>query len=316
MNMLKNLPFNPKILADSYNTLYDSRVTTFLVPWPTIKLAELRTHRVVTQIDGILELPDYLSSLSMNANSSRAIPVAKIRESVITNPYIPLWTKNKPGMQGDIIDDEEIIKDLDTAWLWFRDDAIRHYDDLEDLGIHKQHISHFLNIFAWSVCVLSADAESWNHYFNLRTEEGVYPEVREISRMMKEEYDNSVPKTLEPGDWHIPFEENCFSSDIRDKLLVSVSCCARISYDNNEVETLEKHKQRAIKCIRLNHISTCEHQFMAPFKHDADEMEERLIFNKESNKYIRKKGKYFSNVKGWISLRKLIEANEWSLENV
>lgn len=314
--MLKNLPFVPKILADSYNNLYDSRVTTFLVPWPTIKLAELRTHRVVAQTDGILEIPDYLSFLSMNANSTRAIPVEKVKESVSVSPYIPMWTKNKSGMQGDLIEDESLIKDLDTAWLWFRDDAIRHYEDLEDLGIHKQHISHFLNIFSWSVCVLSADHLSWSHYFNLRTEESVYPEVREISRMMKEEYDKSNPKNLNSGEWHIPFEENCFSDNLKDKLLVSVSCCARISYDNNEIEVLEKHKQRAIKCIKNGHVSTCEHQFMVPFKYDADELEERLFFDKTSSQYKLKKGKYHSNIKGWISLRKLIESKEWSIENV
>lgn len=313
--MLKNLPFSPRILADSYNALFDSRVTTFLVCWPTIKLAELRTHRIVSQIDGILEIPEYLSSISMNSNSTRAIPASKTRESVIASPYIPLWTKNQSGMQGELVTDEEVIKDLDTAWLWFRDDAIRHYDDLEDLGIHKQHISHFLNIFSWSVCVLSADDRAWNHYFSLRTEDVVYPEVREISRMMQEEYNKSTPKTLGSGEWHIPFEENCLSSDsLKDKLLVSVSCCARISYDNNEVETLEKHKKRAIKCIKNGHISTCEHQFMSPFKYDADEMEEKWFYDKEKGKYILRRGKYFSNTKGWISLRKLIESNEWSIE--
>ena len=61
------------IVADSL-TPYGDRITTMLVTFPRIILAEVNTHRM----------------LSKNTSSSRAIPFKKMVEAVQSDPFIPI----------------------------------------------------------------------------------------------------------------------------------------------------------------------------------------------------------------------------------
>lgn len=73
-----------EIVADSVNTIGE-RITTMLVTFPRIILAELNTHR----------------AFSRNSASSRAIPFRKTLKSVVSNPFIPIaFQKDHSGMQG------------------------------------------------------------------------------------------------------------------------------------------------------------------------------------------------------------------------
>ena len=77
--------FKAEIIADSKNKI-GNRITTFVVTFPRIILAEFNTHRM----------------LSKNSASSRAIPFQKMLKSVKENPFIPLkWMKDHLGMQGN-----------------------------------------------------------------------------------------------------------------------------------------------------------------------------------------------------------------------
>ena len=66
-----------QVVADSLNPQGD-RLTSLLVTFPRIILAEVNTHRM----------------LSKNTRSSRAIPFNKMVEAVQNNPFIPIaWQK-------------------------------------------------------------------------------------------------------------------------------------------------------------------------------------------------------------------------------
>src|SRR5580692_8795692 len=82
------------IIADSLTHLND-RLTTFVVTFPRIVLAEFNTHRM----------------LSRNSASSRARPHQVTLKEVKENPFIPIaWMKNHKGMQG-----EEYVTDADEC---------------------------------------------------------------------------------------------------------------------------------------------------------------------------------------------------------
>jgi hypothetical protein len=73
-----------QILADSKNP-YGDRLTTMLVTFPRIILAEFNTHRM----------------FSRNSASSRAIPFNKMIKAIEDNPFVPLgFQKDHKGMQG------------------------------------------------------------------------------------------------------------------------------------------------------------------------------------------------------------------------
>ena len=95
---------------------------------PRFILAEFNTHRV----------------FSRNAGSSRAIPTTKIIERVVESPVIPIWNRNKPGMQGvfDVSDNE--IAQWEAIWLEVRDDVVRHATRLNEAKCHKQIVNRIL----------------------------------------------------------------------------------------------------------------------------------------------------------------------------
>src|SRR5574343_1403417 len=100
-----NLPNKPKVLAATYNPVSKTKMISFLVDFPTVLLAELRTHRILTQ--GSLYEHSELVDFNLSANSARAIPHNKYLQKVIDNPFIPVWTKQQKGMSGEQIEKTE-----------------------------------------------------------------------------------------------------------------------------------------------------------------------------------------------------------------
>ena len=73
-----------EIVAHSINEQGDELISV-LVTMPRIILSEMNTHRM----------------LSKNTSSSRAIPFAKMVETIQNDPFIPIgWQEDHKGMQG------------------------------------------------------------------------------------------------------------------------------------------------------------------------------------------------------------------------
>lgn len=231
-----------KIIADSLGPQGD-RLTTFIVTFPRIILAEFNTHRM----------------FSRNSASSRAIPFAKMVESVKENPFIPIaWMKDHKGMQGTeyLSDVPAKVSDKDFAidmWLEARDAAVNNAKILNDTGVTKQLCNRLLEPFMWHTVIITSGKEGLMNFFNLRCPEYVvswYPSDRpealeptqasfkskidaivrtegECDYWTKEEwrecnisqaeihiqalaeamwnaYNESGPKVLQAGQWHVP----------------------------------------------------------------------------------------------------------------
>lgn len=99
-----------EIVADSLSPQGD-RLTSLLITFPRIILAEVNTHRM----------------LSKNTSSSRAIPFNKMVESISDDPFIPIaWQSRHSGMQGtDYLEGDSEVKLLENKWLESRDLAIQ-----------------------------------------------------------------------------------------------------------------------------------------------------------------------------------------------
>lgn len=304
-----------KILKDSTNWL-GNRLTTLELTYPRYIHAEFMTHRV----------------LSKNSASSRAIPVEKMVEQIKENPVLPIWTKNKKGMQGDIIVDEKEIDLLNEYLKIQREDIIRYIDTLKTLGIHKQNINRYLEPFQ-HIKIICTGTE-WDNFFELRCHPDAQPEIRELAEKIRFEMAINEPEYLEPGQWHIPFEENMpnfkFSKELEGndeeldaynitkqqlKLKISVARCARISYLTHDGQIDYKKDIELYDRLVANnpkHLSPTEHQARVPTEEELDyfysgyEISGNLL-KKEDRKVEYKKGKYVSNLNGWIQYRKLIE---------
>lgn len=277
-----------KIIADSINTSGD-RLTTFIVEFPRIVLAEFNTHRV----------------LSKNSASSRAIPFEKMLDMVKTNPFIPLrFQKEHKGMQGteyyEGIEHDMCVQD----WLKARDSAIESALNFR-LPVTKQLRNRLLEAFMYHRVIVSGTC--FENYFALRFHNDAEIHISKLAEQMLIEYNASSPKKLREGEWHIPF------GDVFDekKLAAMLVPPAMMSVDdgirwNNELTDIKK-KIAVARCARISYqnfegkddyaadIKLCDRLFgqnpkhLSPTEHVASAMS-----NSDSS----------GNFKGWKQFRK------------
>lgn len=259
------MPITANIIADSLNPVGD-RLTTFIVEFPRIVLAELNTHR----------------SLSKNSASSRAIPFEKMLEMVKNNPFIPIrFQKDHKGMQGteyyEGAEHEQCVKD----WLNARDKAIEAALSFK-LPITKQLRNRLFEPFMYHKVVLSGT--DFENFFALRAHGDAEIHIADLAYKMLEAYNNSQPKQLKEGEFHIPFgdqidqirleklEEKIYGKrqpttyywyqqqELKKK--IAIARCARISYNNYEGK--DDYEADVKLCDRLfgtipKHLSPTEH---------------------------------------------------------
>lgn len=308
-----------EIIADSLNE-HGQRLTTFVLVFPRIVLAEFNTHRM----------------LSKNSASSRAIPFEKMLSRVMEDPFIPIrWMKEHKGMQGT-----EYITDLggylEGGWLTVRDLAVNQAKYLDSLGLTKQICNRLLEPFMWHTVIVTGT--EWENFFALRAHDQAEIHIQQLAYEMLHEYNRNKPKQLKAGEWHIPFgdtfddgrlyklqieqaqTEGPGKADSEEELKVKVSTarCARVSYLNFE------GKDDYEADIKL-HDALFNSGHMSPFEHCAkamskDEYEKSIsgevkVYNDYGGTFtsglvveIDPKAKGWSgNFRGFIQYRKMLK---------
>lgn len=289
--------FHVEILADSLSPM-GVRLTTFLLSYPRLILAELNTHCMGAR----------------NTASSRAIPVARMIQMVMEEPFVPLaFGKNRAGMQATEELDEGTSEAARSTWLRARDAAVAEATVLSQLGVHKQLANRLLEPFMWTSTVFSMT--EWDNFWGLRDDTQAQPEFFKLAGMMRDAFNISQPRQLGEFDWHLPFvtgrdytellgaarrtleeEEKGYVLTPQDKMMratwndrtlakVSAGRCASISYLRHlTLGTPEKDFARCNGLIENLHMSPLEH-VAQPLPHTDFER---------------------SKFRGWQQLRKLI----------
>lgn len=265
------MTISARVVADSISPT-GKRITTFILTYPRFIHAEFMTHRV----------------FSRNAASSRAIPARKIRASVRNTPAMPVyWGANQAGMQAEA---------QLTGWrlklaqlLWTKSAYLMLFVNwlFEKLGLHKQIANRILE--PWFSITVVCTATEWANFYHLRNHHKAQPEIKELAEAMLEAQNNSLPRLLGYGQWHLPFIEDSelAAMTTKEALQASVARCARTSYLNHEgkrssVEEDLKLFNRLLEEAPI-HASPAEHQAMP-----AEDPKERS-----------------GNLVGWIQHRKL-----------
>jgi thymidylate synthase ThyX len=283
------------------------RITSFVIEFPRVVLAEVVTHRMVSDVwtDDIVSICERTTTkdISKNSASSRAIPAEKMIRKVMDDPYMPKWTINKSGMQGQHVTDESIIEKANEIWLASRDHAVNSADELSKLGIHKQDCNRLLEQWVWVTQIVTAT--EWDNFFALRCHKAAHPAFQRIARMMFLARKASTPRNLTYGQWHLPFihptdevafnwQPNRFTleQEIPDLIKYSAARCAWISYANHEKDgTTEQMKKTFDRLLAESPMHA------SPVEHQATPIHPML---QASHPRFR------SNFQGWLQARKLI----------
>lgn len=263
------MTYAAKVLADSIAN--GVRLTTLEVTFPRFILAEFNTHRM----------------LSRNSASSRAIPVERRIQQVRENPFVPeAFGRNKSGMQAAENVDGWREKIARWSWLGLSKVALVVAWILSKLGVHKQHANRVLELWSWHTVVVTAT--EWDNFFALRDHHAAQPEMQITARAMRAAMNASVPRELQPGEWHLPYLDSGEASrtmqinDIRGLLAASVARCAAVSFERQNAEKprdayIERHDQMA----KMAHWSPFEHQarVLDASCHDDDLLTRSFIGN-------------------------------------
>jgi thymidylate synthase ThyX len=154
--------------------------------------------------------------------------------------------------------------------------------------------------------------------------------IQAIAELMWDSLNESTPKELKAGEWHIPFGDNISDgelhrvfdnkytitqTDIDDlKVKIAVARCARISY-----ETLGDNPKIDYEADIKLHDMLAESGHWSPFEHVARAMsnDEYLQYFrssgnvkfKDKNNLIRSENGWCRNFRGFIQYRSLIDNN-------
>ncbi|MDC7248570.1 MAG: FAD-dependent thymidylate synthase [Sphaerochaetaceae bacterium] len=262
-----------EIIADSINT-YGDRLTTFIVTVPRIVLAEFNTHRM----------------FSRNSASSRAIPFETMLDKVMTEPFIPIkWQKDHKGMQGTEYLTGRDVELADGRWLAARNAAVEQAKLLNrNIGVTKQFCNRLLEPFLYHTIIVTSS--EWENFFALRAHEAAEIHIQNLAFKMLDCYNESTPKQLKAGEWHIPFGDkideervlaliespNKVGKQVETlKVKIATARCARVSYLNYEGgDDYEKD------IILHDRLSSMGH--WSPFEHCARAMDE-VTYNENYN---------------------------------
>ncbi len=268
-----------EIIADSKNEAGD-RITTFVLTFPRIILAELNTHRV----------------FSRNSASSRAIPFKRMLEMVTEDPFIPMaWQKDHSGMQGtEYFTDENMMSGLcEKNWIRARDNAISTATALNNSGLTKQLCNRLLEPFMWHTAIVTAT--EFENFFKQRCPQyksesgmihrskkdyifqGDFPKedgdlsqlstidwlymnegqgeihIMELAEQMWDALNESTPNELKAGEWHIPFGDKMDIEEIdilRRNLLKSNK-----ETDPEDLFSKLKIKIATARCARISYLN-------------------------------------------------------------
>lgn len=218
------MAISAKIIADSLSE-QNHRITTMVLVFPRIVLSEFNTHRM----------------LSRNSASSRAIPFKKMLEMAKTDPFIPIrWMKEHTGMQGTEYLSFPAVGYCEEKWLEARDEAVRCSEYLSNTeGVSKQICNRLLEPFLYHTVICTAT--EWENFFALRAHPAAEIHIADLAQKMLDVYNESEPKQLKPGEWHLPFGDNVLIPGTRGieyntelALKIATARCARVSYGTFE----------------------------------------------------------------------------------
>ena len=331
-----------EIVADSISP-QGHRITSFILTYPRFIHSELMTHRL----------------FSRNAASSRAIPFEKMYKMVAEDPFIPIaWQKDHKGMQGTeyITNEDEEVDILKQEWIYARDKALDSATYLHSRGATKQLCNRLLEPFQWYTVLVTAT--EFDNFFELRCPKywetklkpeyfkskkdllKVYPErngepdsywyfvnesqaeihIQALAEAMWDARNESIPKQLESGQWHIPFGDRIdyalhkwnflpnitelWGKDMSEYgIKVATARAARLSYMtfNGEID-YEKDIQLHDRLLADVHMSPFEHCARVMTNQEYDDFHKGDLNKDNVSQYG-----WCNNFKGFIQYRYLIE---------
>lgn len=337
------------------------RISSMEVTMPRCVLAEFNTHRMLSRnsassraipiqkmLKSVKENPFMPIRWMKNHPGMQGTEYFGEKETFeSSNPMDP----NAPGVDGVRQNEEgrwvspggclDIIPHLKEKWLWLRDMAVQEAEMLNNAGVlyyplekgvrntakltgdghglTKQMCNRLLEPWMWTTVLVTAT--EWENFFALRMHEAAEIHIQKVAGLMLECLNNSIPKELQPGQWHVPYGDNIRGQEFSDYVSsivpedvvaididvledierkIATARCAQVSYT---VAGEEGKPMDFAKLVAL-HDRLLAQGHMSPFEHIA-----RCMSTPEEGKFTSGPAKehgWCGNFRGWRQYRKMV----------
>ena len=333
-----------EIIADSLSP-QGNRLTTFKLTYPRIIHSELMTHRVFSRNSASSRAIPFEKMVKM-VEEDPFIPIA--------------WQKHHSGMQGSEYAQYPDTEDFKVIWLEARDNAIKSAKlaQIGKVKLTKQICNRLLEPFMWHT-VLCTFTE-YDGFFELRCPKYIFGKatnkpkiwkskkdaikdfpdwethndlfwrtmnesqaeihIQALAEAMWDTYNESKPKELKAGEWHIPFGDKIEMSilDQQDlslkfpslnslnelKIRIATARCARLSYMTFDGEIdYEKDLKLHDTLLESHHASPFEHCCRVLTEEEYNILGKMILHPK--NGYVFENG-WVDNFRGFISYRRIL----------
>ena len=343
------MSFGARVLADSISP-QGVRLLTLEMTYPRIIHAEQMTHRVFSrnsastraiplknQIINLLDNPFVPEKFGINQpgmQSFRHLEGKKYEEAK------EIWLQGRDRavttaielllgieLAGEILQYEstahreyvhcEMIREKLPEILAHIPDSSSVVDLAETslLNVHKQLAGRGLEAYMWHTGVFTGT--EWDNYRGLRDHPDAQGEIATIARLAKQVIEESEPRTLKHGEWHLPYVEEGEFDDPSNGIKASAARCAAVSYNRQASKRgFEIEAKRYDDLVSGGHMSPLEHQ-ATPFSDQEIELREagantlrsdgeRLGFSDEHIAQLVDGLQFNGNLRGWLQHRKSI----------
>jgi hypothetical protein len=128
------------------------------------------------------------------------------------------------------IDGRSVNVTREEAWWYAANQAANIAEAMSAAGYHKQIVNRLLEPFQWMRIIVSAT--EWDNFYDLRDHPDADPSMIKLAQTMRKAWNESTPKFLFPGQWHLPYvlphERRIYGLDTLQ--MISTARCARVSY--------------------------------------------------------------------------------------
>ena len=342
---------NARIVADSIDPR-GNRITTFVLTYPRIIHAEVMTHRLFSRNAASSRAIPF-KTMVKSVEDDPFIPIAwqKDHKGMQGTKYIvdPIEIKNCIK-QWLFARDEAVNHSENLHGDYYIYDGT---DIPLQMGVTKQLCNRLLEPFQWYTCLVTTtelenfyklrcpqytngydeEFRSRKDYINGTSEPEMYPtsevgwwsisksgaeiHIQALAEAMWDAQNESKPKLLSDGEWHIPFGDKFDHSELRKleealntkdrtKLAISIATarCARLSYMTFDGEIdYEKDIQLHDQLLESGHASPFEHCCRVLNEEEYNTLGKMTLHPEKG--YIFEKG-WVDNIQGFISYRRIL----------
>jgi len=348
------MSFSAKVVADSVNRA-GNRITTMVVTFPRFILAEFNTHRMFSRNSASSRAIKFERMIeAIEANPVIPIAFQKHHTGMQGNEYLEGRDADRAkdawlgGMKSAVASAMDLYYNcgatkqlanrkvecygwhtvIVTSTEWENFFELRCPKYVATDGANKIHFRSRCDLINWleqfpkvQEAVQGRTEAQWFE----SSESGAEIHMQKIAELMWDAYNESEPKKLEAGDWHIPFGDQITDEELRVqfgiepnseheqpdvlkfKIKIATARCAQVSY----TVVGEDGKPMDFKKLVALHDRLAKAGHWSPFEHCAECMQDESITPMRQHSYASWSG----NFHGFLQYRKFFENENITKKN-